>query len=66
MRYTGIYGCNLLTGGARAVSTLLSNILRVGAVNSVGAFVLFMAKIGVVVLVVVSGLQLFTVSASRQ
>lgn len=55
---TAIYGCNFCTGGRRAFQALSSNILRVAAINSVGDFVLFLGKVLVVTLTVVTGIYL--------
>ncbi|KAK9299426.1 hypothetical protein QLX08_007543 [Tetragonisca angustula] len=55
---TAIYGCNFCTGGRKAFQALSSNILRVAAINSVGDFVLFLGKVMVVTLTVVSGIYL--------
>lgn len=55
---TAIYGCGFCTGGKKAFQALSSNILRVAAINSVGDFVLFLGKILVVTLTVVSGIYL--------
>ncbi|CAK9832448.1 Choline transporter-like protein 1 [Anthophora retusa] len=55
---TAIYGCNFCTGGKKAFHALSNNILRVAAINSVGDFVLFLGKVLVVTLTVVSGIYL--------
>ncbi|XP_029175076.1 choline transporter-like protein 1 isoform X2 [Nylanderia fulva] len=55
---TAIYGCNFCTGGRKAFQALSSNILRVAAINSVGDFVLFLGKVLVVTLTVISGIYL--------
>ncbi|XP_043802926.1 choline transporter-like protein 1 isoform X2 [Apis laboriosa] len=55
---TAIYGCNFCRGGKKAFQVLSSNILRVAAINSVGDFVLFLGKVLVVTLTVVSGIYL--------
>ncbi|XP_034186154.1 choline transporter-like protein 1 isoform X4 [Osmia lignaria lignaria] len=55
---TAIYGCNFCVGGKKAFQALSSNILRVAAINSVGDFVLFLGKVLVVTLTVVSGIYL--------
>nr|XP_033320907.1 choline transporter-like protein 1 isoform X1 [Megalopta genalis]XP_033320908.1 choline transporter-like protein 1 isoform X1 [Megalopta genalis]XP_033320909.1 choline transporter-like protein 1 isoform X1 [Megalopta genalis]XP_033320910.1 choline transporter-like protein 1 isoform X1 [Megalopta genalis] len=55
---TAIYGCNFCTGGRKAFIALGSNILRVAAINSVGDFVLFLGKVLVVTLTIVSGIYL--------
>ncbi|XP_076281785.1 choline transporter-like protein 1 isoform X2 [Lasioglossum baleicum] len=55
---TAIYGCNFCTGGRKAFHALSSNILRVAAINSVGDFVLFLGKVLVVTLTIVSGIYL--------
>ncbi|KYQ54280.1 Choline transporter-like protein 1 [Trachymyrmex zeteki] len=58
---TAIYGCNFCTAGRKAFQALSSNILRVAAINSVGDFVLFLGKVLVVTLTVVSGIYLMQV-----
>ncbi|XP_032681859.1 choline transporter-like protein 1 isoform X2 [Odontomachus brunneus] len=55
---TAIYGCNFCTGGRKAFQALSSNILRVAAINSVGDFVLFLGKVLVITLTVISGIYL--------
>ncbi|KAL0124600.1 hypothetical protein PUN28_006453 [Cardiocondyla obscurior] len=55
---TAIYGCNFCTGGKKAFQALSNNILRVAAINSVGDFVLFLGKVLVVTLTVISGIYL--------
>ena len=60
---SAIYGCNLCTGGMRAVKTILNNILRVGTINSLGTFTLFVGKVLVVASTVIIGLQLLKVSS---
>ncbi|KAG5323745.1 CTL1 protein, partial [Acromyrmex heyeri] len=55
---TAIYGCNFCTAGRKAFQALSSNILRVAAINSVGDFVLFLGKILVVTLTIISGIYL--------
>ncbi|XP_072754368.1 choline transporter-like protein 1 isoform X1 [Anoplolepis gracilipes] len=55
---TAIYGCNFCIGGRKAFQALSSNILRVAAINSVGDFVLFLGKVFVVTLTVVTGVYL--------
>lgn len=42
-----IEGTNFCSAAQKAFSILTSNILRVAAINSVGAFVLFLGKVGV-------------------
>lgn len=59
--FSAIYGCNFCTGGRKAFQALSSNILRVAAINSVGDFVLFLGKVLVVTLTVVSGIYLMQV-----
>ena len=48
---TAIYGYNFCKSAATAFGILLKNVLRVAAINSVGFFILFLGKIGVVVIV---------------
>lgn len=59
--FPAIYGCNFCTGGKKAFQALSSNILRVAAINSVGDFVLFLGKVLVVVLTVITGIYLIQV-----
>ena len=59
---SGIYGCDLLTGGAKALATVAANVLRYATLNSVGGFVLFMSKMTVVLLVLLSALHILQVS----
>lgn len=58
MFFSAIYGCNFCTAGRKAFQALSSNTLRVAAINSVGDFVLFLGKILVVTLTIVSGIYL--------
>lgn len=46
--FSAIFGDNLWTSGKRAFHVLVSNALRVAAINSVGDFVLFLGKVLVV------------------
>lgn len=62
--FLAIYGCNFCTGGKKAFQVLSSNILRVAAINSVGDFVLFLGKVLVVTLTVVSGIYLMQVQVN--
>lgn len=62
--FSAIYGCNFCTGGKKAFQALSSNILRVAAINSVGDFVLFLGKVLVVTLTVVSGIYLMQVQVN--
>lgn len=59
--FSAIYGCNFCTGGRKAFQALSSNILRVAAINSVGDFVLFLGKVLVITLTVISGIYLMQV-----
>lgn len=53
-----IYGYGFCKAAQKAFGVLASNALRVAAINSVGAFVLFLAKSSVVICTVVIGYQL--------
>ncbi|XP_018373399.1 PREDICTED: choline transporter-like protein 1 [Trachymyrmex cornetzi] len=53
---TAIYGCNFNTAGKKKLQ--VTNNLREAAIDSVGVFVLFLGKILVVILTVVSGVYL--------
>ncbi|XP_071119389.1 choline transporter-like protein 1 [Haliotis cracherodii] len=56
---TASHGYNFITGARRAFLLLLANILRVAAINSIGSFVLFLAKMGCVAVTVVIGNEFF-------
>ncbi|XP_041483712.1 choline transporter-like protein 1 [Lytechinus variegatus] len=53
-----IYGYNFCKAAQKAFSLLVSNALRVAAINSVGDFLLLLGKVAVTACVVVIGLQL--------
>lgn len=53
---TAIYGTGFIESGTKAFKLLFENVLRVIAINSVGDFVLFLAKVLVVVSSVLVGL----------
>ncbi|XP_030838771.1 choline transporter-like protein 1 isoform X2 [Strongylocentrotus purpuratus] len=53
-----IYGYNFCKAAQKAFSVLVSNALRVAAINSVGDFLLLLGKFAVTACVVVIGLQL--------
>lgn len=53
-----IYGYSFCKGGKQAFKHLTANVLRVTAINSVGDFVLFLAKVLVVISTVVIGIEL--------
>lgn len=57
-----VNGCNFCRGAQQAIALLTSNALRVATINSVGTFVLFMAKIAVVVPTVFIGISIIDVS----
>ena len=50
-----IYGYNFCKAARKAFTLLMSNMLRVAAINSVGTFVLFLGKVAVVVSTVFIG-----------
>ncbi|XP_046356995.1 choline transporter-like protein 1 [Haliotis rufescens] len=56
---TASHGYNFFTGAKKAFMILLANILRVAAINSIGNFVLFLAKIGCVAVTVLVGNEFF-------
>ena len=58
---SAIFGYNFCRGAQRAFTLIVGNVMRVGAINSVGAFCLFLGKVGVVAIVVVVGLEGFRV-----
>ena len=62
MSSTAIYGYSFCKGAQRAFTLLVSNALRVGAINSVGAFVLLLGKLAVTAIVVIIGLEIFKVT----
>eukprot|EP00058_Branchiostoma_floridae_P004452 XP_002589940.1 hypothetical protein BRAFLDRAFT_127837 [Branchiostoma floridae] len=53
-----IYGYNFCKSAQRAFSVLVSNALRVAALNSIGDFCLFLGKVAVVAATVVVGIEL--------
>jgi len=53
-----IYGYNFCSAARRAFKMLTSNVMRVAAINSVGTFVLFLAKVAVVVATVFIGMAI--------
>ena len=56
--HTAIYGYNFCSGARRAFKMLTSNVMRVAAINSVGTFVLFLAKVAVVTATVFIGMAI--------
>ena len=60
-RIAAIYGKNFCSSAQRAFGKLANNALRVAAINSVGDFVLFLGKAGVVTSVVFIGIELLRV-----
>ncbi|GAB6033333.1 hypothetical protein CHUAL_013100 [Chamberlinius hualienensis] len=61
-----IFGCSFREGASRAFRIIGNNALRVAAINSVGDFVLFLSKVGVMVVVVVCGVAMIKVKAEIQ
>lgn len=61
---TAIYGENFCWSAGRAFKMLSNNALRVIAINSVGDFILFLGKAGVVTAVVFIGIELIKVLIS--
>jgi solute carrier family 44 protein 1 (choline transporter-like protein) len=64
MNDLGIYGENFCWSAGRAFKMLSNNALRVMAINSVGDFILFLGKAGVVTAVVFVGIELIKVLIS--
>ena len=62
--FAAIYGYHFCKAAKRGFTLLLSNALRLMALNTVGDFCLFLAKILVVIVVVVLGMQITEVSKS--
>ena len=56
--FAAIYGYNFCSAARRAFKMLTSNVMRVAAINSVGTFVLFLAKVAVVVATVFIGMAI--------
>ena len=56
--HAAIYGYNFCSGARRAFQMLTSNVMRVAAINSVGTFVLFLAKVAVVTATVFIGMAI--------
>ncbi|CAH1787745.1 unnamed protein product [Owenia fusiformis] len=52
-----IYGYSFCKSAKKAFLLLVANVLRVAAINSVGFFVLFLAKVGTVAIVGIVGLE---------
>lgn len=61
-----IYGDNFCSSAQKAYSLLARNALRVAAINTVGDFVLFLGKLGVVTAVVFIGIELLQVGLQVQ
>ena len=61
---TAIQGENFCSSARKAFSTLVSNVLRVAAINSVGDFILFLAKITVMAGTALAGVVMLKVSES--
>ena len=57
-----IYGYSFCKAAQKAFALIVANAIRVAALNSVGDFVLFLGKGGVVTCVVVIGMELLKVS----
>ena len=55
--FSAIYGYNFCKSAARAFSILLANILRVGAINSVGFFILTLGKVAIIAAVEIIAFQ---------
>lgn len=60
-RHTAIYGHSFCKSAQRAFTVIVSNALRVAAINSVGDFLLFLGKLAVTASVVVIALEFFQV-----
>lgn len=55
---SAIYGDPFFEAGSKAFGKLKSNALRVFTINSIGDFVLFLGKVFIVVITVLSGMEL--------
>lgn len=53
-----IYGDSFFEAGSKAFGKLKSNALRVFTINSIGDFVLFLGKVFIVVITILSGMEL--------
>ena len=60
--FAAIYGYHFCKAAKRGFTLLVSNALRLMALNTVGDFCLFLAKILVVIVVVVIGMQITEVT----
>ena len=58
---SAIYGYNFCESAKKAFLLIVSNALRVAAINSIGDFVLFLGKISTVAIVVVIGREMLRV-----
>lgn len=56
--FKAIYGDPFFTAGSKAYHKLMSNSLRVFTINSIGDFVLFLGKVFVIAITIVSGMEL--------
>lgn len=59
--FVAIYGYSFCKAGKQAFKLLVSNAFRVGAINSIGDFVLFLGKVLVVVATVLTGVEILEV-----
>lgn len=53
-----IYGDQFFTAGSKAYHKLMSNTLRVFTINTIGDTVLFLGKVFVVVITVLTGMEM--------
>lgn len=53
-----IYGDSFFTAGSKAYHKLMSNTLRVFTINTIGDTVLFLGKVFVVVLTILTGMEM--------
>ncbi|XP_006820864.1 choline transporter-like protein 1 [Saccoglossus kowalevskii] len=54
-----IYGDNFCKSAQKAFKVIISNVLRLAAINSVGDFCLFLGKLAVVAVTAVIGIEVF-------
>ena len=59
-----MHGYNFCTASRKAFNLLVNNVIRVAAINSVGDFVLFLAKVTIVTLTVLLGIVILQVGDS--
>ena len=57
-----VHGSNFCVSAYKSFTLLAANVLRVAAINTVGDFVLFLAKVAIVVATVFAGIEIVHVS----